>query len=155
MSYMDLWQQILQVTSRTCQQAFRRYISSWRLYYWIRNNCYGAIQLSEHETLLNSIADGTESSEEFSHIISTLANPDEKMMSGEITCDNAYLIRPVRLSFFGIAIGLSSFFPDKLNLFRPMIRTNGGSSIWFLLTQGTTSWQAPQRKLKSNDSCIK
>ena len=73
--------------------------------------------------------------EEFSHIISTLANPDGKM----IPCDNAYLIRPVRLRIFGMAIGLSSFFPDALNLFRPIIRTSGGSSIWFLLTQGTTS----------------
>ena len=55
------------------------------------------------------------------------------------TCDNAYLIRSVRFSFFGMAITLSSFFPDVLNRFRPMIRTSGGSSIWFLLTQGTTS----------------
>ena len=81
---------------------------------------------------------GTESSEEFLHIISTLANPDKKMVSVEIPCDNAHLIWPVRLSVLGMAIGLSSFFPDALNLFRPMIRTNGGSSIWFLFTQGTT-----------------
>ena len=68
-----------------------------------------------------------------------------------------YLIKLVKFSLFGIAMGLSSFCAVELNLFSPMVRTSGGVSIRFFFTQGWMSPHTPQRKpmSQSKDSCMK
>ena len=77
-----------------------------------------------------------------------------------IRCAFPYLIKLVKLSVFGIAMGLSSFCAVELNLFSPMVRTSGAVSIMFFFTQGWISPHAPHRKpesqskdsVKKNDS---